>query len=202
MAQSTSKTRVSTFYNLGRDQTALDFVDVPIGNDAPIFLDPSRLRTLDTFWASDCVSLLQHFFERLLDQIKTDSESAGLVMLDGLRERNEFHLGFSTGQSAGRAFGKEFSLKLWKALSRSTASKSGLLKDIEDACLFIEGVGSDRISDAVCNIIRGPLIQYTQDMCTYYGIPMQAQVRSGPVWNPENVRCPQDQQREELESSG
>ena len=43
------------------------------------------------------------------------------------------------------------------------------------------------VSDAVCNIIRGPLVRYTQDMCRYYGIPLQADVASGPVWNPHLV---------------
>jgi hypothetical protein len=74
---------------------------------------------------------------------------------------------------------------VWAALTKSKASKTGLLKDIEDACLFIEGIGPDRISDAVCNIIRGPLIQYTQDMCKYYGIQLTHDVDSGPIWDPQ-----------------
>jgi len=40
------------------------------------------------------------------------------------------------------------------------------------------------VSDAVCNIIRGPLISYTQDMCVYYGIPVVKNISSGPIWNP------------------
>lgn len=184
MASTNAKTRVSKYFRLGRDQTTLDFVDVPIGNDTPVFVDPSRLRSLETTWASECTSLLQHFFEKLLDQIQSNSEAEGLEMLEGLRERNEFHLGLSRGKSQGSGFGQKFAQKMWAALTRSRASKTGLLKDLEDACLFIEGIGPDRISDATCNIIRGPLIQYTQDMCLYYGIRMSDQVQSGPVWNP------------------
>jgi hypothetical protein len=41
------------------------------------------------------------------------------------------------------------------------------------------------ISDAVSNIIRGPLIKYTQNMCVYYGIPLTPDIASGPVWNPQ-----------------
>lgn len=109
-------------------------------------------------------------------------------MLEGLSERNEFHLGFSRGLSQGSGIGQEFAKDFWQALSRSKAGKTGLLRDLEDACLFIDGVGPDRISDAACNILRGPLIKYTQEMCVYYGIPIQRSVQSGPVWNPENDR--------------
>lgn len=184
MALATAKTRVSTYFGLGRDQTTLDFVDVPIGNDIAVFLDPSRLRAMQTTWASECNSLIQHFFEGILQHIKNNDRAAGIRMLEGLSERNEFHLGLSKAKSKGSGFGPEYARKLWHALSKSRAGVSGLLKDIEDACLFIEGVGPDRISDATCNIIRGPLIRYTQDMCRYYGIPMVVNVDSGPVWNP------------------
>jgi histone H3/H4 len=185
MAKANPATRVSKYFSLDRDQTTLDFVDVPIGKDTPVFLDPSRLRSMDTIWASDCNSLLQHFFERLLEHIRTDKEAAGLAMLEGLSERNEFHLGLSRGRSKGSGIGPKFAKEFWYALTKSKAGKTGLLRDLEDACLFIAGVGPDRISDAACNILRGPLIRYTQDMCLYYGIPLQAGVNSGPVWNAE-----------------
>lgn len=184
MAAPSPATRISSYFNLGRDQTTLDFVDVPIGNDTPVFLDPSRLRVMQSPWASECNSLLQHFFEALLAHVTANNEHGGLSMLEALTEKNEFHLGFSRGISDGRALGSGYAKEIWQALQRSKASTSGLLRDIEDTCLFVEGVGPDRISDAVCNIIRGPLIRYTQDMCQYYGIPTSAGVDSGPIWNP------------------
>lgn len=186
MTKANPKMRVSQYYQLGRDQTTLDFVDVPIGNDVTVFLDPSRIRSMETTWATECSSLLQHFFERLLEHIKSEDKVSGLKMLEGLNERNEFHLGFSKGRSQGSGIGPEFARDFWQALSKSKAGKTGLLRDLEDACLFIEGVGPDRISDATCNILRGPLIKYTQDMCMYYGIPLQHNVPSGPIWNPDN----------------
>lgn len=143
MATSNTKTRVSKYFSLGRDQTTLDFVDVPIGNDVAVFLDPSRLRSMESSWASECNSLLQHFFEALLKHIHNDDVTAGIYMLEGLTEKNEFHLGFSKGKSKGTGFGPEYARKFWHALSKSKAGRTGLLKDIEDACLFIEGVGPD-----------------------------------------------------------
>jgi len=151
MAKPNPKLRVSQFFALDRDQTTLDFVDVPIGNDIAVFLDPSRIRSMETSWAAECNSLLQHFFQQLLDYMKTNDSLAGMRMLEGLSERNEFHLGLSRGKSQGSGIGREFAKKFWKTLNKSKASKTGLLKDLEDACLFIDGVGNDRISDAACN---------------------------------------------------
>lgn len=71
------------------------------------------------------------------------------------------------------------------ALSQSDAVKTGLLRDLEDTALLIPGIGTDMISDAVCNILRGPLIRYTQDMCAFYGVPLTPDIDSGPIWNPE-----------------
>lgn len=104
-------------------------------------------------------------------------------MLGVLTEKNEFHLGFSKGVSDGRAFGPKYAARVWETLQRSKARGSGLLRDLEDTILFIEGIGPDRVSDAVCNVIRGPLIKYTQAMCRYYDIPLTLDVPSGPVWN-------------------
>lgn len=185
MAKPAARTRVSRFYKLGRDQGTLDFVDVPIGADIAVFLDPSRIRGLGSTWASECNSLLQYFFEALLGHVQSGNKAKAMSLLKALSERNEFHLGLSKGLSSGRAFGDGYSAAILAALRKSKAGTSGLLQDLEDTVLFIEGVGADRISDAVCNILRGPLIKYTQDMCNYYGIPMELEVDSGPIWNPE-----------------
>ena len=187
-----SAVRVSRYFKLNRDQSTLDFVDVPIGEDVKVYVDPSRLRSMSSPWAAECNSLLQHFFETLLRYLKEGNDAAGLNMLEHLTEKNEFHLGESKGVSDGRAFGPEYAKKVWNALKNSRAHSSGLLQDIEDTCLFIDGIGPDRMSDAICNIIRGPLIKYTQDMCVYYGIELTPDVDSGPIWDPQTNQWQDD----------
>lgn len=176
--------RVSEYFKLGRTQPYLDFVDVRLDTDLEVFVDPTALRSLNSSWGQECASMVQHYFETVLNRIKAGKDAEAQLLVSSLRERNEFHLGFSSGRSQGRAFGSKSAESVWGALSKSQASKSGLLKDLEDTCLLIEGIGRDMISDAVCNIIRGPLIKYTQDVCRYYGIPLSPGVASGPIWNP------------------
>ena len=36
------------------------------------------------------------------------------------------------------------------------------------------------------NIIRGPLLKYTNDMCELYGIPLVSNVASGPIWDDQS----------------
>lgn len=179
--------RVSQVFGLGRTQPSMDFVDVHVDTDTAIFVDPNALRGLDTTWGAECRSLLQHFFDHILDLVQKGQNDVAIDLVASLRERNEFHLGFSIGQSQGRGFGSGHAGDVWKALTKSKAAQSGLLQDLEDTCLLIEGIGPDMVSDAVCNIIRGPLIRYTQDMCHYYSIPMAAAVASGPIWNSQSL---------------
>lgn len=177
--------RVSEFFNLKRTQPYLDFVDIPLNTDVPVFLDPNAIKSLESAWGNELSSLLQTFFEVVLRLIKNNEHEKARKLLSSLNERNEFHLGYSAGESKGHAFGSESAKSVWSALTQSKAAATGLLQDLEDTALLIHGIGTDMISDAVCNILRGPLIKYTQDMCIYYGIPLTPNVASGPIWNPQ-----------------
>ena len=55
--------RVSEFFNLNRTQPYLDFVDIPLNTDIPVFLDPNAIKSLESAWGNELSSLLQTFFE-------------------------------------------------------------------------------------------------------------------------------------------
>ncbi len=182
------KKRVSSIFNLGRTQPSLDFVDVDINGDTSIFVDPMALRQLTSSeWAMECVWHVQTFFRSVLKAIADNDSQAGLSLLGSLHEPNETHLGFSSGNSKGHALGTHLAEDVWKALSNSKAVTSGLLEDLEDTILMIPGISNDVISDITTNIIRGPLIRYTQQMCQQYNIPMQEGLDSGPIWDPSTL---------------
>lgn len=184
--------RFSEYYGLNKSQAFLDFVDVDLETDIAVFIDPIALKTLKTPWGSEIAYYIKHYFSTVLDLIKSNNDEGAKYILEGLSESNEFHLGFSSGKSRGHAFGVKTASLVWKALTQSKAAKSGLLEDLEDTALLIHGIGPDMISDAICNIIRGPLIKYTQDMCEYYGIPLKQNVTSGPIWDTQKSRWKQE----------
>ncbi|MFX9664470.1 hypothetical protein ABTO78_17310, partial [Acinetobacter baumannii] len=175
--------KISEKFNLGLTQAYLDFVDIDTDTDLEVFIDPTALRDLESQWGHACASLVQQYFSTVLDYIKNNEHDKAKALLSNLKERNEFHIGYSSGRSRGSGFGNRSADLIWDALCNSKAATTGLLKDIEDSCLLIEGIGRDMISDAVCNIIRPKLIEYTQDMCRYYGITLYPNINSGPIWN-------------------
>jgi hypothetical protein len=176
--------RVSQRFKLGLTQPSLDFVDVDIVKDTALFLDPRALRLHETDWGQECVSLVKDYFTSVLDAVQAENETEGVRLLSGLHEPNETHLGLSAGRSAGRGVGDELARDLWRALAENAAvTQSNLLEDLEETALLVDGVGRDRISDVTTNIIREPLIHYTQAMCGFYGIPRKL-VSSGPLWSP------------------
>lgn len=175
--------RVSDVFELGMGQASLDFVNVRVDADTHLFVDPRALRLLQTEWGGECVSLIQNFFDRVLDGIREGNRDQTLNLLERLREPNETHLGLSTGRSRGHAIGQESAVRIYEALAQSEAIKTGLIQDLEETALMVEGVGFDLVSDIATNIIRGPLIAYTQQQSDLLGISLEAQ-DSGPMWDP------------------
>lgn len=180
--------KISKYFKLGRDQASLDFVDVDYNRDTRLFLSPKALANLPSDWGDECVHLVQDFFKTVLGHIKAGRHGAAEDLLLHLKEPNETHLGLSKGKSRGRALGDRSAHDVWQALTHSKAAKSGLITDLEDTALLIDGIGVDIISDITTNIIRGPLIQYTQQMCAMHAIKMRSGVPSGPMWEPQTKK--------------
>lgn len=175
---------MSRYFKLGRVQGTLDFVDVDTESDVPVFIDPMALSLLSTDWAHECQALIDDFFSTILELINAKNNASAIALLASLNEPNETHLGMSQGRSQGTAIGPDFAKQIFQKMAGSKAVTRGLITHLEESALMIPGIDRDRISDVTTNIIRGPLILYTQAMCQYYGIPTNSGVPTGPCWNP------------------
>lgn len=176
--------RISEYFNLGRTQPTLDFVDVDIFGDIKVFVDPRALRMLPSQWGTECVSLVKDFFGTVLKLIRKGDDENARKLLASLREPNETHLGLSQDKAQGHALGDGSAVNVWNSLRESEAIRTGLLEDLEDTILMVEGVSLDIVSDIIINIIRIPLINYTNAMSQLYGIALSEGVASGPLWDP------------------
>lgn len=174
--------RVSEYYNLSGDQGSFDFVDVYINRDVPLFIDPTALRHVGGDWANRAASSIQTFFQAVIDEIRATNRAKALALLKELREDNSTHLGFSS-RSKGSGLGDGLAFEFYQQLKSSAAVKSGLVSDLEDTALLVEGVGPDRISDVTTNLIRLQLIEYTQAAADFYGIPLKKNVAVPPFWD-------------------
>ncbi|MFW5420996.1 hypothetical protein J0910_30725 [Nocardiopsis sp. CNT-189] len=183
--------RVSEYFGIDRKQSELDFVDVDVIKDTPVYIDPSCIRWLSDDWSEQCNIMLTTYFDSLLDAVRQGDRERTLDLLAKLREPNETHLGISKGKSAGRALGAKSIRTLGDKLAESRAAQTGLIEDLEDTALFIDGVGRDVISDITTNILRGTLINYTQSVSRFYDIPTE-EVPSGFVWDPSRQEWEED----------
>lgn len=174
----------SQYFRINKSQYELDFVDIPLkSGDMPLFIDPYAISLRLDWWSVNCHNLIVGFFQEVIDAIRKKEQTKAELMLSGLKEPNETCLGLSTGKKPrGRGVGGQQSKDLLKALSESTAVKTGFIQDLEECELLIEGIGRDKISDISTNIIRQNLIVYTVDQCELFNIPLQ-QVPSGPIWH-------------------
>ncbi|CAM3256337.1 hypothetical protein LAHI110946_12450 [Lactococcus hircilactis] len=179
-----NKKTVSSYFNLNKTQSELEFLDVRLDTDVRLYIDPAAFIALDNNWGQKCTKIIKDYFQKVINYIKQGNKKKASDLLSGLREPNEIHLGNSLGPSNGKGVGDDRAKKLYDALSESKAVSSGLLEDLEDTAFMIDGIGPDMISDIIANIIRKELIEFTQKMCKKYDIP-KYEVNSGPILNLE-----------------
>lgn len=187
--QPLQKGRASRFLGVRRSQAELDFVDVDIYGDVPLFINPGALRRSKSQWAQQCVYLMQDFMAHVVGRVSAGDLDGAHRLVADLREPNETHLGYTTPgkKSQGHAVGEEFSDRVIDALTKSKAGQTGKIIDLEDTVLLVPGISSDLISDMTTNIIRGPLIDYTNEITRSYGVDQTdfSKREDQAVWDPD-----------------
>lgn len=126
---------------------------------------------------------INSFFQTSIDLIHAGDEDAAKAVLSNLKEPKETGLGYGTSARRGRGVSGGKAIDLYYSLSQSRAAKTGLLTDLGEFDLFIEGIGPDGLSDITTNIIKRPLIEYTQKQCELWNIPMRDDVAIPRIWN-------------------
>jgi hypothetical protein len=193
--------KLSQVLALNVTQHEIDFIDIDISNDTPLFIDPHFIATRQDAWSHEATSCIRSFFGYLLTLIRADNREQALEIFMGLKEPNETRLGLSRGRSQGRGVGPDDARKIFESLLTSRAVQTGLVEDIEDCRLFIEGIDKDKTSDMATNIIRRQLIAYTQKQCKLWDIPLTQDVPSGLLWN-KTERCWEENHTEMLVIDG
>jgi hypothetical protein len=161
---------VSDHFQLGKSQSELDFVNVELNRDICLFVDPFAISIRPDPWCRTCHATIITYFQRIVDKLRAKDLDGAFESLVHLREPNETRFGYSIGRPQGAGIGDGQATKLFSALSKSAALKTGFIQSLEEAELMIEGIGRDKISDLTTNVIRKHLADYTKRQCDLHGI--------------------------------
>jgi hypothetical protein len=167
--------QMSTFskvFRINKSQAELDFIDVLINSDTPLFIDPYAISQRRDAWSISCHELIKYFFQLIVESIRAKNHNKAKELLFYLKEPNETHLGFSKKRPQGAGIGRYQAEQLYQAISESSAVKTGFLSSLEECELMIDGISRDKISDLTTNIIRKKLEEYTIAQCDLYNIPI------------------------------
>ncbi|AKD04373.1 hypothetical protein POKO110462_20160 [Pontibacter korlensis] len=175
--------KINQILGLNKSQAELDFVDIDIGQDLPLFIDPFFLSIKRDNWSVEATLTIKSFFDRLVNLIRNNNEPEAKALFAHLSEPNSTCLGMSMGDPRGRGVGDTDAVKIYESLLKSRAIQTGLIRDIEDNILFVDNFGKDKLSDMTTNIITKHLIQYTQNQCNLHNIPLRKGVTSGYFWS-------------------
>lgn len=184
--------KISEIFNLNKTQAEIDFVNIDITRDLPVFLDPFFLSLRQDNWSIEATRIIKSYFQRVLDLLNQGNNQQARALFVHLGEVNETCLGLSQGNPMGRGVGEGDSDDLFDSIAGSVAAQTGLIQDLQDNILFVEGFGKDKLSDMTTNIIRKSLIEYTQNQCRLHNIPLSKDVPSGFYWNRNTMNWEQE----------
>jgi hypothetical protein len=177
----------SEHFGLNKTQSELDFVNVPVNTDIPLFIDPYALSQRIDRWSINSHQTLICFFQKVVDYISENRRDEAIRLLSFLREPNETRFGYSIENPQGAGIGHFQADQLYSALLASTAIRTGFIQSLEECELMVDGVNRDKISDLTTNVIRKILAEYTLDQCKLHNIPT-SQVALPPYYSKDENR--------------
>lgn len=196
--------KISQIFNLNKMQCELDFIDIDLENEIPLFLDAHIFSRKNDLWSQECSLIIEDFFRHVNELIRLDKLDELLKICTHLSEPNETCLGFSRGKPQGAFHKPESMVDIFMELYNLNKTDSGLLdvvKTLSDLKFFIKDVGNDTVSDIITNLIRLKLIIYTKEQCELYNIST-IPLPSKPFWNGINSTWEKIEQIEQLVVDG
>lgn len=150
---------------------SVPFVDVEIAADNRLYVDPHaiRLSKVPSPFAARALECVDTFMHEVTDSIIVGTPASrrrGERLLQQFVEPWETRLGMSAEGFHGHGGADVVGTCIWEVFNDDAEAlvRVGVLKQIEDLPLFVEGVDRDITSDITTRIIFGPLAQFTAAM--------------------------------------
>lgn len=161
----------------------MDFVNIDLIKDNQLFIDPFRIRSINTKFHQNCYSKIQDFIDMLINLSKNKNFKKLIEIIENFYERNETRLGYSIETNFGKSFGQDGGTNLIKYISKDNIFDSGFVEDIFDFLIMIPNIGEDKVSDIITTIIFEDLVKYTQEQCKLWKIAKEKVILKKLCWN-------------------
>ena len=147
----------------------IDFVDINLEGDTPLFIDPCLIECDNDILSTTCRTTLDDYFRKLYTVLKENDVHEIYRHLNHLGERNEARLGYGNGRN-GKAKTAAGMMATLSSLRNLIHSGIPLDKAI-DIPVLMPHFAEDCMSDMLLNILYKPLSEYTVRQCQLWGIP-------------------------------
>lgn len=175
--------KISDHFKLNVTQYELDFIDVDLTQDCPLYIDPFLISILNNSWAIEADRTIKNFFNQFKVAMKLGDYDRARKLFVHMSEPKDNCLGISSkGTTNGKGLGELNTDLIVERIIESNAIEIGLVNNIEDIIIFVEDIDKDKLSDMCTNILRYKLIEYTQNQCTLWGIPLRKD-ETFPFWD-------------------
>lgn len=172
--------RVTEAYKISGE---VEFYDVDLNNDNFMFMCPYKIENLvqTNKWAKIFTNSAIEYFNYVLSLLHDGNIDNANKVFTNLNECNLTRLGMSEKGCRGKGIDMKASYLL-ENMNSFGFKMLDFVERIQDIKLFAFGIKDDKISDAFTNIIKKQLIEFTQEMCVKYSIPMEVS-KILNVWN-------------------
>lgn len=156
-----------------------DWFDPVLSTDTRLFVDPFRIFVEEEGrWAGAHPRLIG-FFNLVLGLVaaarrnRASAHWRASTRLLMFPEPHEFCLGYSLGSPLGAGAGRGLQQGMLDGAEVAVELGLGQVSHFEELALFEAGIGADRISDVVCNVLKSDFTEYTQEICRRHDTEME-----------------------------
>ena len=156
-----------------------DWFDPRLDDDTKLFIDPFLVFESDIHYFRNACDKFLEFFKGAFELAartngsKTGNDYEKLKNILTFPEVPEVCLGYSKGSTAGSGAGGGFAEIFADAILTSYSLGRRNLRRFEEVHIFTTGIGHDRVSDVVANVLKLEFAAYTQEICEGLGVPLQ-----------------------------
>lgn len=169
----------------GLAQAEVDFVIPRAGVDLPLGIDPFLLFKSRDPTLADLHRVILAAFNRGIEAIRSQDAPTARRILH-YPEASEIALGYTQAGRRGSGVGEFLTELLIESVLDTPAILENGVRHVEEMQLVSVGIGADRVSDIVANIIKPYLLTYTQTQARLWDVPLQSDVPLHHIWNADS----------------